>query len=247
MSLLCLPLSSFRRHFAFLSLQRPNFDKMGVSCIFRPSARTLAKGIEVPIWRALGRWTFRKPKCGREVVLTTGGEPIYNFEPPSRKISRPLLSSYRTRSGALMISSVLRSFLASRRLSSRSAARRTKSVRSSSSSRMRSMRANVPALIGPWTSSTARWPPKGRLVNHDERRPCRQASRDPVSDSGPILKHRSGPSSQLSGPIAGFLACVEDAQGIRLPSAPFHRRGPTGLHRTQIAKMKKPKQKKCER
>src|SRR5262245_40505604 len=28
--------------------------------------------------------------------------------------------------------------------------------------------------------------------------------RDPVSDTGPILKHRSGPSSQLSGPIADF-------------------------------------------
>src|SRR5215510_9825787 len=67
--------------------------------------------------------------------------------------------------------------------------------------------------------------------------------RDPVSDSGPILKHRSGPSSQLSGPIVGFLECVEDAQRLRLPSAPFHRRGPTGLHRTQIAKMKKPNRK----
>src|SRR5215471_20946064 len=44
----------------------------------------------------------------------------------------------------------------------------------------------------------------------------------------------SGPSSQLSGPIAGFPACVEDAQRLRLPSAPFHRRGPTGLHRTQF-------------
>src|SRR5262249_11448298 len=61
---------SFRRHFAFLSVQRPNLDKMGVSCIFCPSARTLAKGIEVPIWRALGRWTFRKPKCERAVVRT---------------------------------------------------------------------------------------------------------------------------------------------------------------------------------
>jgi hypothetical protein len=49
--------------------------------------------------------------------------------------------------------------------------------------------------------------------------------RDPVSDAGPILKHRSGPSSQLSGPIAGFLACVEDAQRLRLPSAPFPHRG----------------------
>src|SRR5215472_14278308 len=39
--------------------------------------------------------------------------------------------------------------------------------------------------------------------------------------AGPILKHRSGSSSQLSGPIAGFPACVEDAQRLRLPSAPL--------------------------
>src|SRR5262249_32120605 len=45
--------------------------------------------------------------------------------------------------------------------------------------------------------------------------------RDPVSDAGPILNHRSGPSSQLLGPIAGFLACVENAQRLRLPSAPL--------------------------
>jgi len=45
--------------------------------------------------------------------------------------------------------------------------------------------------------------------------------RDPVSDSGPILRHRSKPSSQLSGPIVGFPACVEDAQRLRLPSAPL--------------------------
>ena len=89
--------------------------------------------------------------------------------------------------------------------------------------------------------------PPGLITNASHFQQQSQGKRDPVSDSGPILKHRSGPSSQLSGPIAGFLACVEDAQGIRLPSAPFHRRGPTGLHRTQIAKMKKPKQKKCER
>src|SRR5262245_26437335 len=31
--------------------------------------------------------------------------------------------------------------------------------------------------------------------------PIAQASRDPVSDSGPILRHRSGPSSQLSVPL----------------------------------------------
>src|SRR5262245_35817595 len=61
-----------------------------------------------------------------------------------------------------------------------------------------------------------------------------QASRAPVSDSGPILRHRWGPSSQLSGPIAGFLACVEDAQRLRLPSASSPRRGPTGLHRTRF-------------
>jgi len=54
------------------------------------------------------------------------------------------------------------------------------------------------------------------------------------SDPGPILKHRSGPSSQLSGPIAGFLPCVEDAQRLRPPSAPSPRQGPTGLHRTQF-------------
>src|SRR5262249_54673225 len=40
--------------------------------------------------------------------------------------------------------------------------------------------------------------------------------------------------SQLSGPIAGFLTCVEDAQRLRLPSAPSPRRGPTGLHRTRF-------------
>src|SRR5215470_10756957 len=67
----------------------------------------------------------------------------------------------------------------------------------------------------------------------------RGESGTPVSDAGPILRHRSGPSSQLSGPIAGFLACVEDAQRLRLPSAPAPRRGPTGLHRTQFAKIKK--------
>src|SRR5262249_20215578 len=52
--------------------------------------------------------------------------------------------------------------------------------------------------------------------------------------SGSILTTDRGPSSQLSGPIAGFLACVEDAQRLRLPSAPSPRRGPTGLHRTQF-------------
>src|SRR5262249_54115728 len=64
----------------------------------------------------------------------------------------------------------------------------------------------------------------------------RPGERDPVSDSGPILRHRSGPSSQLSGPIAGFLACIEDAQRLPLPSALSPRRGPTGLHRTQKPK-----------
>jgi hypothetical protein len=64
--------------------------------------------------------------------------------------------------------------------------------------------------------------------------PLSPGERDPTSDSGPILRHRSGPSSQFSGPIAGFLACVEDAQRLRLPSAPSPRRGPTGLHRTQF-------------
>src|SRR5262249_28116068 len=48
----------------------------------------------------------------------------------------------------------------------------------------------------------------------------RRESGTPVSDPGPILRHRSGPSSQLSGPIAGSLACVEDARRLRLPSAP---------------------------
>src|SRR5215510_11205743 len=62
----------------------------------------------------------------------------------------------------------------------------------------------------------------------------RRESGTPVSDSGPILRHRSRPSSQLSGPIAGFLACVENGQRLRLPSAPSPRRGPTGLHRTQF-------------
>src|SRR5262249_43888319 len=61
--------------------------------------------------------------------------------------------------------------------------------------------------------------------------------------SGPILRHTSGPSSQFSGPIAGFLACVEDAQRLRLPSAPSPRRGPTGLHRTPVQKSASEKQK----
>src|SRR5215813_6708699 len=39
---------------------------------------------------------------------------------------------------------------------------------------------------------------------------------------------------RILGPIAGFLACVEDAQRLRLPSSPSPRRGPTGLHRTQF-------------
>src|SRR5262245_1181875 len=52
--------------------------------------------------------------------------------------------------------------------------------------------------------------------------------------SGSILTTDRGPSSQLSGPIAGFLACVEDAQRLRLPSSPSPRRGPTGLHWTQF-------------
>src|SRR5262245_54059711 len=62
----------------------------------------------------------------------------------------------------------------------------------------------------------------------------RREKRDPVSDPGPTLRHRSGPSSQFSGPIAGFLACVEDGQRLPLPSALSPRRGPTGLHRTRF-------------
>src|SRR5262249_48197148 len=61
----------------------------------------------------------------------------------------------------------------------------------------------------------------------------------PVSDSGNVLRHRSGPSSQLSGPIARFLACVEDAQRLRLPSAPSLRRGPTGTNRTKLKNPRK--------
>src|SRR5215813_6718322 len=60
----------------------------------------------------------------------------------------------------------------------------------------------------------------------------RAGTQSRISDS--ILTTDRGPSSQLSGPIAGFLACVEDAQRLRLPSAPSPRRGPTGLHRTQF-------------
>ena len=60
------------------------------------------------------------------------------------------------------------------------------------------------------------------------------------------MKHRSGLSSQLSGPIAGFLACVEDAQRLQLPSTPSPRRGPTGLHRTQFQKTKKNKSQKSD-
>src|SRR5262245_27027118 len=70
-----------------------------------------------------------------------------------------------------------------------------------------------------------------------QERVTRIHSRNPSApgwDPGPILRHRWGPSSQLSGPIAGFLACVENGQRLRLPSAPFPQRGPTGLHRTQF-------------
>jgi len=51
----------------------------------------------VPIWRALGRWTFRKPKCGREVVLTTGGEPIYNFDLRKNKPSSVIQLPHQVR------------------------------------------------------------------------------------------------------------------------------------------------------
>src|SRR5262249_49534274 len=59
-------------------------------------------------------------------------------------------------------------------------------------------------------------------------RPYRWNSGTQSRDPGPILKHRSGPSSQLLGPIAGFLARVEDAQRLRLPSAPL---SPAGAYR----------------
>src|SRR5262249_3177980 len=76
------------------------------------------------------------------------------------------------------------------------------------------------------------WRPKGRLVNHDERRPYRPGEPGPSLGFWSHIEAQMG--TQLSGPIAGFLACVEDAQRLRLPSAPSPRRGPTGLHRTQF-------------
>src|SRR5215831_5860182 len=39
--------------------------------------------------------------------------------------------------------------------------------------------------------------------------------------SGPILRHTSGPSSQLSGPIAGFLPWIEEAKEAPRPPPPL--------------------------
>jgi hypothetical protein len=66
-------------------------------------------------------------------------------------------------------------------------------------------------------------------------------------NSGPILRHRSGPSSQLSGPIAGFLAWDEDAQRHPTPMRPL---SPAGAYRfapDPNCKMEKSTQRKCER
>ena len=57
----------------------------------------------------------------------------------------------------------------------------------------------------------------------------------------PYWRHRSGPSSQLSGPHCRFLACVEDAQRLRLPSAPSHRRGLPVCTGPDFRKQKNPK------
>src|SRR5215472_10410590 len=74
----------------------------------------------------------------------------------------------------------------------------------------------------------------------------RGESGTPVSDSGPILRHRSGPSSQLSGPIAGFLACVEDAQRLRLPSAPSPPAGAYRFAPDPVQKSESEKEKRSE-
>src|SRR5262249_28349835 len=88
-----------------------------------------------------------------------------------------------------------------------------------------------------------------------DQSPARHLSTNPITDtshfriatagraapslgSGSHIEAQIGTQFSVLKSIAGFLACVEDAQRLRLPSAPFHRRGPTGLHRTQIAKMK---------
>src|SRR5215831_4431475 len=39
--------------------------------------------------------------------------------------------------------------------------------------------------------------------------------------SGPILRHTSGPSSQLSDPIAGFLPWIEEAKEAPRPPPPL--------------------------
>src|SRR5262249_57137935 len=39
--------------------------------------------------------------------------------------------------------------------------------------------------------------------------------------SGPILRHTSGPSSQPSGPIAGFLPWIEEAKEAPRPPPPL--------------------------
>ena len=81
-------------------------------------------------------------------------------------------------------------------------------------------------------------PPKYRLVNHDERRPYRWNSGTRVSDSGPILRHRSGPSSQLSGPIADSWRVLQTRKDSDShPPPPTG--GASGLHRTQFRKRKK--------
>jgi hypothetical protein len=66
---------SSRSAAAFLSVQRPNLDKMGVSCIFCPSARTLAKGIEV------ARHTLRRSAAWPIVGLTRARSMRANVRP----------------------------------------------------------------------------------------------------------------------------------------------------------------------
>ena len=48
------------------------------------------------------------------------------------------------------------------------------------------------------------------------------------------LARGQGPRHRKQGPSSGFWVPIEEAKRFRLPSAPSHRRGPTGLHRTQF-------------
>src|SRR5262249_442499 len=75
----------------------------------------------------------------------------------------------------------------------------------------------------------------------------RLCARDPVSDTGPILRHRSGPSLSALGSHCRIPGVVEDGQRLRLPSASSPRRGPTGLHRTQFRNLNRKSRKREKR